>query len=68
MFAETIKKPALGPSFPFLTDGTLWISKFTDLIQAEGEEHDDLRVAEVFRSKSTASHIFLVILRQFIFL
>jgi hypothetical protein len=44
-FSTTVRKPALGPSFTFLTDATLWLSR----ICAGG----DIYVAEVFRSRTT---------------
>jgi len=63
-FAYTARKPALGPSFAFLTDATLWLARPQT---PEGEKQepepegggpepetradDELRVAEVFRSK-----------------
>ena len=54
-FSTTVKKPALGPSFTFLTDATLWLSA----IRAERATMDELEdwstthVAEIFRSKTT---------------
>lgn len=52
-FASTIRKPALGPSFTFMTDCTLWLSKTTDMLDSEGSF--SLHVAEVFRSRATRS-------------
>ncbi|CDO71803.1 hypothetical protein BN946_scf184939.g27 [Trametes cinnabarina] len=47
---ETTRKPALGPSFTFMTDATLWLSR-----RPEGESTDDgessVHVAEVLRSR-----------------
>ncbi|KAG1882165.1 P-loop containing nucleoside triphosphate hydrolase protein [Suillus subluteus] len=52
-FASTIRKPALGPSFTFMTDCTLWLSKTKDMPDPEGSF--SLHVAEVFRSRATRS-------------
>lgn len=52
-FASTIRKPALGPSFTFMTDCTIWLSKTTDMLDSEGSF--SLHVAEVFRSRATRS-------------
>ncbi|KAG2147684.1 P-loop containing nucleoside triphosphate hydrolase protein [Suillus clintonianus] len=52
-FASTIRKPALGPSFTFMTDCTLWLSKTKDLPDSEGSF--SVHVAEVFRSRTTRS-------------
>ncbi|KAG1821889.1 P-loop containing nucleoside triphosphate hydrolase protein [Suillus subaureus] len=52
-FASTIRKPALGPSFTFMTDCTLWLSKTEDMPDSEGSF--SVHVAEVFRSRATIS-------------
>ncbi|KAG2035877.1 P-loop containing nucleoside triphosphate hydrolase protein [Suillus americanus] len=52
-FASTIRKPALGPSFTFMTDCTLWLSKTKDMPDPEGSF--SVHVAEVFRSRATRS-------------
>jgi RAD51-like protein 3 len=52
-FASTIRKPALGPSFTFMTDCTLWLSKMKDIPDSEGSF--SVHVAEVFRSRATRS-------------
>lgn len=51
VFAFTNRKPALGPSFTFLTDATLWLSR----IERPSQDSDTLHVAEVLRSRR-ASH------------
>ncbi|CCM03090.1 uncharacterized protein FIBRA_05210 [Fibroporia radiculosa] len=54
-FLSTVRKPALGPSFTFLTDTTLWLSK--DLADSSNaDEEATTHVAEIFRSKKTVSH------------
>ncbi|KZT07752.1 P-loop containing nucleoside triphosphate hydrolase protein [Laetiporus sulphureus 93-53] len=53
-FMSTDRKPALGPSFTFLTDTTLWISQ-TDDVGEEADGSTIRHVAEVFRSRHTAS-------------
>jgi hypothetical protein len=56
IFATTVKKPALGPSFSFLTDATLWLSTHSPTAVENAPEDDDgstIHVAEVFRSKTT---------------
>lgn len=52
-FASTIRKPSLGPSFTFMTDCTLWLSKTKDMPDSEGPF--SVHVAEVFRSRATRS-------------
>lgn len=65
---HTTTKPALGPSFTFLCDETLWLSSAHYLLtkeQQDSEESRDARVfiAEVFRSHSTvSSHILLLVI------
>lgn len=50
-FSSATRKPALGPSFTFLTDCTLWLSKHGDI---EGESAS-MHEAEVIRSRMTQS-------------
>ncbi|KAJ3890364.1 P-loop containing nucleoside triphosphate hydrolase protein, partial [Lentinula edodes] len=52
-FASTIRKPALGPSFAFMTDATLWVSLWPE--KKESEERSTAHVIEVFRSKFSVS-------------
>jgi RAD51-like protein 3 len=55
-FLTTNRKPALGPSFPFLSDSTLWLSKYSDNIaNVSGTDKFTTHIAEVFRSKSERS-------------
>ncbi|KAK0193570.1 P-loop containing nucleoside triphosphate hydrolase protein [Armillaria mellea] len=49
VFEWTTKKPALGPSFSFMSDSTLWLSKCQDQDDAE------IYVAEMLRSRSTVT-------------
>ncbi|KAJ3795877.1 P-loop containing nucleoside triphosphate hydrolase protein [Lentinula aff. detonsa] len=53
VFASTIRKPALGPSFTFMTDATLWVSLWP--AQEDDEEKFTTHVVEVFRSKFSVS-------------
>ncbi|KAJ3981293.1 hypothetical protein F5890DRAFT_1556918 [Lentinula detonsa] len=55
VFASTIRKPALGPSFTFMTDATLWVSLWP--AQEEDEEKFTTHVVEVFRSKFSVSNV-----------
>ncbi|KAJ7584216.1 hypothetical protein C8J56DRAFT_952965 [Mycena floridula] len=53
-FATTTKKPALGPSFTYLSDATVWISCVDQALDA-GEDQS-IHVAEIFRSRNGPSH------------
>ncbi|KAI0311563.1 P-loop containing nucleoside triphosphate hydrolase protein [Amylostereum chailletii] len=71
VFASTTRKPALGPSFAFLTDATLWLARSPSHVSTtSGRQHRShpdtagpggyreeggLRVAEVFRSRISRS-------------
>ncbi|KAH9928751.1 P-loop containing nucleoside triphosphate hydrolase protein [Fomitopsis serialis] len=46
VFATTDRKPALGPSFTFLTDTTLWLARHDT-----AEDGSATHVAEIFRSR-----------------
>lgn len=50
-FSSTTRKPALGPSFTFLTDCTIWLATHEDTTNAEAGS--SIHVAEIFRSRST---------------
>ncbi|KAH9838306.1 P-loop containing nucleoside triphosphate hydrolase protein [Rhodofomes roseus] len=50
VFATTDRKPALGPSFTFLTDTTLWLAR-----RETAEDGGATHVAEVFRSRLVPS-------------
>ncbi|KAI0326484.1 P-loop containing nucleoside triphosphate hydrolase protein [Cubamyces sp. BRFM 1775] len=53
---ETTRKPALGPSFTFMTDATLWLSRRdADNSSNEADYESTLHVAEVFRSRISRS-------------
>ncbi|KAI0046565.1 P-loop containing nucleoside triphosphate hydrolase protein [Auriscalpium vulgare] len=54
-FAATTRKPALGPSFAFLTDATLWLAHAPPGFSAETEAAGEVRVAEMFRSRVSVS-------------
>ena len=49
-FSTTVAKPALGPSFAFLTDATIWLSQHRE--KAGTNEDCTTYVAEIFRSKT----------------
>jgi len=49
-FSTTVAKPALGPSFAFLTDVTVWLSHHYN----DGEDGTNY-IAEVFKSNNTVS-------------
>ncbi|KAJ7781564.1 P-loop containing nucleoside triphosphate hydrolase protein [Mycena metata] len=46
-----IRKPALGPSFTFLTDATLWLATFRSALESNAETTS--HVIQVYRSKVT---------------
>lgn len=52
-FSSTTRKPALGPSFTFLTDCTIWVAKQEGTTDAEAGS--SIHVAEIFKSRSTVS-------------
>ncbi|KAF9069223.1 P-loop containing nucleoside triphosphate hydrolase protein [Rhodocollybia butyracea] len=52
-FESTIRKPALGPSFTFMTDATLWLFCWPE--QTDGEAQS-IYIVEVFRSKFSISN------------
>ncbi|KAH7911529.1 P-loop containing nucleoside triphosphate hydrolase protein [Hygrophoropsis aurantiaca] len=54
-FASTDRKPALGPSFTFLSDCTIWLAKKGESRADDESGPESLHVAEVFRSKHTRS-------------
>ncbi|KAF8518215.1 hypothetical protein JB92DRAFT_2121701 [Gautieria morchelliformis] len=58
-FSTTTTKPALGPSFTFLTDDTVWLSDAQNLLPKEKQDKKtmgtEVFIAEVFRSRSTFS-------------
>lgn len=51
MFAANTKKPALGPSFTFVTDGSLWLTKHA----GAGDDGGEVFTAEVLRSRTHVS-------------
>jgi len=58
VFASTVRKPALGPSFTALTDATLWLSKYNPTEEMAMSDYDGsytAHVAEVFRSRTTVT-------------
>ncbi|KAI0955918.1 hypothetical protein AcV7_006457 [Taiwanofungus camphoratus] len=52
-FLSTVRKPALGPSFTYLTDTTLWLSKC--MLDVDEADAPDVYIAEIFRSRTTRS-------------
>ena len=61
----TKRKPALGPSFAYMTDATLWLSKCDPDAceddsgqEPESEDRGPIHVAEVLRSKHTVGFHF----------
>ncbi|OCH86606.1 P-loop containing nucleoside triphosphate hydrolase protein [Obba rivulosa] len=61
-FFATDRKPALGPSFTFLTDTTLWLTKHGT---EGGDKTANTVVAEIFRSRKTRSRTWCTLkLRQ----
>lgn len=51
VFTDEYKKPALGPSFTFGADGTLWLARHSDAGETEGA----VFTAEVLRSRTSVS-------------
>ncbi|KAI0715829.1 P-loop containing nucleoside triphosphate hydrolase protein [Cerioporus squamosus] len=49
---ETARKPGLGPSFTFMTDATLWLTR-RSRDERDGEADSTMHIAEVFRSRLT---------------
>ncbi|KAH9949902.1 P-loop containing nucleoside triphosphate hydrolase protein [Amylocystis lapponica] len=54
-FVSTARKPALGPSFTFLTDTTVWLSDYKEDGQRHRDEEGSIHIAEIFRSRTTLS-------------
>lgn len=52
-FSSTTRKPALGPSFTFLTDCTIWLVRHEGMTNAEAGS--SMHVAEIFKSRTTVS-------------
>lgn len=50
-FLTTNRKPALGPSFTFLTDTTLWLGKFLPEDGTRDSSDQTTHIAEIFRSR-----------------
>ena len=71
-FVWTTRKPSLGPSFSFLSDGTLWLSRWKGREHADRmdviperessdeitPEEEELYIAEVFTSRFIVSKTF----------
>ncbi|KAI0351774.1 P-loop containing nucleoside triphosphate hydrolase protein [Trametes cingulata] len=51
---ETARKPALGPSFTFMADATLWLSHRPEA-ESEEDQETTVHVAEVLRSRISRS-------------
>ncbi|KAF5379927.1 hypothetical protein D9757_007214 [Collybiopsis confluens] len=56
-FASTIRKPALGPSFTFMSDATLWLSLWPSPKDSDTHENSTAHTVEVLRSKFSASGV-----------
>lgn len=58
-FASTVRKPALGPSFMYESDATLWLAQWSRglgyEVPEERQDDDEVYVAEMFRTKCTQS-------------
>jgi len=48
-FATTVHKPALGPSFTYLTDVTIWLSNAQEAFGTEVDE--SFRIMEIFKAR-----------------
>ena len=57
-FSTTVAKPALGPSFAFLTDATIWLSQYGE--KARTNEDRTTYIAEIFRSKTAVGLSFIM--------
>ena len=55
-FVDTIRQPSLGPSFAFLTDLTIWLSRSD---QNTGDRDEDTFIVEVFRSRNAVCFVSL---------
>lgn len=53
---EIVRKPALGPSFTFLTDVALWLTKRRPDPGDKVDEGSTLHTVEVLRSRTTVRH------------
>ncbi|KAF8072080.1 P-loop containing nucleoside triphosphate hydrolase protein [Lyophyllum atratum] len=53
--ASAARKPALGPSFTFMSDATLWLAQPVEHRMQDRETVYTIRSAEVLRSKTTPS-------------
>ncbi|KAI0067344.1 P-loop containing nucleoside triphosphate hydrolase protein [Artomyces pyxidatus] len=58
VFANRVRKPALGPSFTFLTDATIWFARPPDdaSLASPAADHER-RVAEIVRSRVSRSKL-----------
>ncbi|KAG6828880.1 hypothetical protein H0H92_006436 [Tricholoma furcatifolium] len=54
-YKSAARKPALGPSFQFMTDATIWLSKHNQDSTSNGEREYTVRSAEVLRSNCMMS-------------
>ncbi|KAG5716852.1 DNA repair protein RAD51 like protein [Termitomyces sp. T112] len=52
--ASQIRKPALGPSFEFLTDATVWLSRCDEHAKFDNDHDFTVVSAKVLRSRTTA--------------
>lgn len=56
-FSGTTAKSSLGPTFSYLVDATLWLTKADQVLATDRE---DLYIAEIFKSRKTvfSMHLF----------
>ena len=54
---EIRRKPALGPSFTFMTDATLWLSKRRPHPDDKVDDGSTLHTVEVMRSRITVRYL-----------
>lgn len=58
-FSGTTAKPSLGPTFSYLVDATLWLTKANQVLDTDKE---DLYIAEVLKSRRAVGVIVTSIL------
>lgn len=56
-FEFTNRKPALGPSFTYMTDATIWLSKADQLRRESSEDKGTVHTAEILRSRFAVSRL-----------
>lgn len=58
-FHSTVTKPGLGPTFTYLSDHTVWISKAEDIFEKLPDSPSNVQIllAEVFRSRTMVRRV-----------